>query len=55
MTSIFYGDDTFSADEALRAMYASVGPSELWESNIIQMDGPVFSVGADMFLTKKMR
>ena len=44
MIYIFYGDDAYSAQEALRALYLTVGPRDLWESNITQMDGASFDL-----------
>ncbi len=44
MISLLYGDDTFSSHEALRQLYQAVGPPEMWESNITQMEGADFDV-----------
>ena len=44
MIYVFHGDDTFSAQEALRDLYRAVGPRDLWESNVTQLDGVSFNL-----------
>ena len=44
MISLLYGDDTFSCHEALQELYPAIGPPEMWESNITQMEGADFDL-----------
>jgi DNA polymerase-3 subunit delta len=43
MIYVLYGEDGFSAQETLQGLYAAVGPRDLWESNVTQMDGAGFN------------
>ena len=44
MLYVFYGDDDFSAQEALRGLYQSVGPSDVWSSNIADIEAASFDL-----------
>ena len=45
MIYVFYGDDSFSANEALQRLYEAVGPQDLWASNVNEVEGVPFDVG----------
>ena len=44
MIYVFHGDDDFSASEAARALIEAVGPDDLREANVAQLDANGFTV-----------
>ena len=44
MIYVFHGDDDFSASEAARALIEAVGPGDLREANVAQLDANGFTV-----------
>ena len=44
MIYVFHGDDDFSASEAARALVEAVGPDDLREANVAQLDANGFTV-----------